>query len=90
MHRFGLASLTTCGSRSRRAYGVPMATQVDEWAWYDCPCCGEAIRAVVDPSAGERQQYVEDCPVCCRPLLLHIEIDDEGLATVDAESESGC
>ena len=62
-------------------------TQIDEWAWYDCPCCGEAIRAVVDPSAGSEQTYVEDCPVCCRPLVLHVTIGDDGAAVVTAEAE---
>jgi hypothetical protein len=31
----------------------------------------------VDPSAGRRQQYIEDCQVCCKPNLLHIEYDGE-------------
>ena len=61
--------------------------QLDEWAWYDCPCCGEAIRAVLDPSAGEAQSYVEDCPVCCRPLVLRVRFDAEGEASVEAEAE---
>jgi hypothetical protein len=61
--------------------------QLDEWAWYDCPCCGEAIRAVLDPSAGEEQTYVEDCPVCCRPLVLRVHFYDDGEASVGAEAE---
>jgi len=37
----------------------------------DCPYCGEAFEAVVDQSAGA-QQYVEDCYVCCRPIIFEI------------------
>lgn len=62
-------------------------TRLDQWAWYDCPCCGEAIRAAVDPAAGDDQRYVEDCPVCCRPLVLHVRIDPDGEARVDARPE---
>jgi hypothetical protein len=29
----------------------------------------------VDEFAGRRQSYVEDCQVCCKPNLLHIEYD---------------
>ena len=29
----------------------------------------------VDLSAGESQEYVEDCPVCCRPNVIHVEIE---------------
>jgi hypothetical protein len=54
---------------------------------YICPACGEEIVVPVDVTAGSEQDYVEDCPVCCRPNLLHVSIDDEGDATVWAEAE---
>jgi hypothetical protein len=54
-----------------------------------CAYCGETNATTVDPSAGLRQEYVEDCQVCCRPNLLRIEIDPESLeATVESEEES--
>lgn len=43
---------------------------------YQCPCCGETVEAVLDLSAGE-QAYIEDCPVCCRPLEFHLLTDGE-------------
>ena len=52
---------------------------------YVCPHCGESIQLAIDPSSGEQQDYVEDCPVCCNPNLLHLRFDDEGCASVDAE-----
>jgi len=27
----------------------------------------------VDPGAGSKQNYVEDCQICCKPNVLHIE-----------------
>ncbi len=42
-----------------------------------CPYCGERFEALVDASAGDAR-YVEDCPVCCRPIELHLRLDDEG------------
>jgi Cysteine-rich CPXCG len=33
-----------------------------------CPGCGEAVSLEVDTSGGTEQVYVEDCPVCCRPM----------------------
>jgi hypothetical protein len=47
-------------------------------ATYICDACGEAIVIPVDVSAGECQDYVEDCPVCCRPNVVHIRIDTDG------------
>jgi hypothetical protein len=57
-------------------------------ASYVCEACGEEIVVPVDLSAGESQEYVEDCPVCCRPNLVHVEIDERGEARVWAEKEA--
>lgn len=54
---------------------------------YVCPACGEEIVVPVDVTAGSEQDYVEDCPVCCRPNLLHVSIDDDGEVTAWAEAE---
>jgi hypothetical protein len=56
-------------------------------ASYICDSCGEEIFIPVDPSAGARQQYVEDCPVCCHPNVLRIEIDDSGDVRIESEHE---
>ncbi len=53
----------------------------------DCPYCGESISVVVDHSVGE-QEYVEDCQVCCRPMVLSIAIDVDGDALVTARYEN--
>ena len=42
-----------------------------------CPYCGETCTLVVDRSAGS-QRYIEDCAVCCRPVLFDIGIDAGG------------
>jgi hypothetical protein len=42
-----------------------------------CPYCGERFEALVDGSGGDAE-YVEDCPVCCRPITLHPSIGDDG------------
>ena len=49
----------------------------DEGA-YVCPTCGERIVIPLDPSAGTEQEYVEDCPVCCNPNVIHLEFIADG------------
>ncbi len=56
---------------------------------YVCNACGEEIVVPIDLSAGSSQEYVEDCPVCCRPNVIHLEIDEDGEARVWAEAEQG-
>lgn len=59
----------------------------DAEATYICDSCGEEIVVPVDVSAGSHQDYVEDCPVCCHPMSLHVEIDPDGEARVQGEHE---
>lgn len=47
-------------------------------AAYICDACGEEIVVPVDLSQGARQEYVEDCPVCCRPNRISLEVDADG------------
>jgi hypothetical protein len=54
---------------------------------YTCDACGEEIVVPLDLSAGSSQEYVEDCPVCCRANVIHVEIDEDGVATIWAEPE---
>jgi hypothetical protein len=55
---------------------------------YICSICGVENETFVDPSAGLRQTYVEDCAVCCRPQVLTILIDEEsGFVSVGADFE---
>jgi hypothetical protein len=56
-------------------------------AAYICDACGEEIVIPLDLSAGESQQYVEDCPVCCHPNVIHVELDGEGQIRIWAEAE---
>jgi Cysteine-rich CPXCG len=54
---------------------------------YLCDSCGEEIVVPIDLSAGSVQEYVEDCPVCCSPNVIHIEMDEDGDVRVWAERE---
>ena len=42
----------------------------------DCPYCGESFESSTDTSGGD-QTYVEDCAVCCRPIVVSITVGDE-------------
>ncbi len=58
-------------------------------AFYQCAGCFEWIETTVDESGGMRQQYVEDCQVCCRPNVLSIAWDVSSEEySVQAELES--
>ncbi|MBK1850352.1 MULTISPECIES: CPXCG motif-containing cysteine-rich protein [unclassified Marinobacter] len=52
-----------------------------------CPYCWEALDISVDPSVAE-QEYVEDCQVCCQPILLRVIFDDNLIPYVEARAEN--
>ena len=57
--------------------GVGKAGALEQFVPVQCPYCGERLETRVDLTAGERQ-YIEDCEVCCRPIELGIELEDDG------------
>ena len=52
----------------------------------DCPYCGESITVLIDLSAGD-QSYVEDCAVCCRPMVIETGIEGGDIVSLQAKRE---
>jgi hypothetical protein len=48
-----------------------------------CPHCGESSEVALDPGSGSDQEYVEDCQVCCRPILMYVKYGRDGSADVE-------
>jgi hypothetical protein len=44
----------------------------------DCPYCGETFETAVDASAGDRQQQIEDCAICCQPITVLVAVGADG------------
>jgi hypothetical protein len=53
------------------------ALAAEQFVAANCPYCGERFETRVEVSAGA-QEYIEDCQVCCRPMALSIELEDNG------------
>jgi hypothetical protein len=53
-----------------------------------CPYCGEGITVLVDATVPE-QRYIEDCQVCCRPIVIDVAVhaDDEVRVTARTDTE---
>ena len=53
--------------------------------FFMCPYCGAQISMLVDPSI-EKQDYVEDCEVCCNPIRVICEVEERNVLAFDALS----
>ena len=55
--------------------------------FFQCPYCFETISMMLDPSAGG-QSYIEDCEVCCRPIQVSYQVDEQSIVNVQADRSS--
>ncbi|TCD48530.1 CPXCG motif-containing cysteine-rich protein [Chlorobium sp. N1] len=51
-----------------------------------CPYCGEPMELDIDCAAG-RQEYTEDCPVCCKPVTVSVTLKEDGRPQVEVRPE---
>ena len=65
----------------------PQVSSVPEPSTLLLVCVALLGASRVRPRQRARQEYVGDCPVCCRANVIHVEIDEDGNATVLAEPE---
>ena len=49
-----------------------------------CPHCWETVNLTFDLSVPE-QSYIEDCPVCCRPMAVSYTVANGEIAQFSVE-----
>jgi hypothetical protein len=52
---------------------------------YSCPFCGERLSLKIDIAGGRRQEFIQDCEVCCRPIKIVLEFKAGEVANFSAE-----
>jgi hypothetical protein len=72
-----------------RFFALPLGNIIQTMtAGFQCAGCGEWNETNVDSSAGMRQEYIEDCQVCCKPNVLRVNWDMSAAEyTISAELE---
>ena len=55
-----------------------MGEETGFYQW-TCGVCGSANEVFVEPTAGSRQEFTEDCTVCCRPHTVKVVVLREGV-----------
>ena len=51
-----------------------------------CPYCGEPVELDIDEDGGSRQEFVQDCPVCCQPWQVAVRRDADGEWTASLQT----
>ncbi len=52
-----------------------------------CPYCGEPVGLLLDLSAGD-QEYIEDCAVCCQPMVVCVATAGDGSYRADVRRDA--
>ena len=63
------------------------AIDMHDEASYICDNCGEESVVPIDFSGGGDQEYTEDCPVCCHPNVITVDVDVDGVVVITARPE---
>jgi len=51
--------------------------------FFTCPYCWQRISMVLDTSE-PHQKYIEDCEVCCKPIEIDYNVDEDSVTEFDA------
>ena len=52
-----------------------------------CPYCGEAIDVLIE-ALEQEQEYIEDCQVCCSPIVFTVTSGGDGEPQVWVRAEN--
>ncbi|WP_425077303.1 CPXCG motif-containing cysteine-rich protein [Psychroserpens sp. S379A] len=53
--------------------------------FFQCPYCWETISMLVDISQSH-QSYIEDCEVCCNPIQLIVNTENNEVLNFEAQN----
>lgn len=42
---------------------------------FTCPHCGVELSVRLDTSGGQKQEFVQDCEICCRPIQFEVRFE---------------
>lgn len=65
----------------------PRQQPLEDFVDIECPHCGESYPTRVELLYAE-QQWIEDCQICCRPILISASVDPQGMARLRVERAS--
>ncbi len=68
-------------------WGELMVSSALENMNIQCPYCGESMLMFIETTVGD-QEYVEDCQVCCQPILMLVSVNGGDITSVEAVREN--
>jgi len=60
---------------------------VDIKELFHCPYCGSSNFLTIDYSRENKQDFVNDCEICCKPMFINIVLE-ENIVCINVEKEN--
>ena len=60
---------------------------IEEDYSFSCPHCGVDLSIRLDASGGRRQQLIQDCEICCRPIRIEVRLEGDEVTEFSAETD---
>lgn len=61
--------------------------EANEMTQIMCPYCAQAFEIEIDHTGGQTQEWVTDCEVCCRPIIIRVHQGEEGPESLEVLPE---
>jgi hypothetical protein len=55
---------------------------------FTCPYCWQTNWLTAEVIDNGFQKHLQDCEVCCRPLVVHVYVENNAVADIQAEQEN--
>lgn len=59
-----------------------------EEQFFNCPACAGRISVLIDFCGEGKQEYVSDCEVCCRPIVVSVSLKNGQIVHFEARKEN--
>lgn len=53
---------------------------------FSCPHCGVDLSVRIDASGGAKQEFIQDCEVCCRPIQIQVRLSGDEVIEFSADA----
>ena len=64
-----------------------LSMEASEQTEITCPYCAQGFGVEIDHTGGEQQEWITDCEVCCRPIVVRFHFEDDELVGLEAHAE---
>jgi hypothetical protein len=64
-----------------------MSAHLEEDLEFSCPYCMSVNSVRIDATGGLDQNFITDCETCCSPIVIEVQIEEDGYINLTAKRD---